>query len=385
LAERIYVKTFSIGSSSRSFLKNGGCHTIDAQRRFKSTFYCIENIEYESKSSISPRLLSQLHFTMIVHQPLHKMLALDELARKVLPLDEVSFNHEDDCSSVVSSMSEDNDAVVHLVVGKDLQSSSSSSSSSPVQQIVTTKTTRDRPRSIFSNYWKADSSPNIQVTPSSRCSSSDVPPHKVQARRTLMQQGPQYADIDPNKLFGLTAVADEVDEKDDSINTYERMLQRDEFHARSSCRLQPESLQTACDSTSRRPLWLYAIFGVESSSTNGAYRTASAPSLRRMEAHHNFAKRGVLSDTALMKSPKKSSLRRGRFSVSCGRSCAEESTITVPTSQKDSTLKETSRTTTTGVHCKHYNAVSFQPRVDVYVFQPPVETWAHKGWSNWFG
>lgn len=83
---------------------------------------------------------------------------------------------------------------------------------------------------------------------------------------------------------------------------------------------------------------------------------ASAPSLPSISGA--FAPRHTQSDSALLAQNQrpKPVLRKGRFSLD---------------GIKDKTCKT--------------NHVSFEPKIQVHSFEPPLDNWAPQGWSDWFG
>ena len=133
--------------------------------------------------------------------------------------------------------------------------------------------------------------------------------------------------MDPYSHFGLV---EEEKEEDASINTYERILKR--------CEVIVESPRNAFEG---RPLWTQLFIN-------------SAPTLHSSPRWGSpYAKRSPKSDSMLHVRPLKSVLRKGRFS---GKACVKQE--------------------------RHVN---FQPVITVHPFEPPVESWAAKGWSSWFG
>ena len=131
---------------------------------------------------------------------------------------------------------------------------------------------------------------------------------------------------DPYRELGLL---DDEEEEEHLINTYERTLRHIEVVDTTYRRRPYQS----------RPLWM-------------EWFANSAPSLR-LSLNNNAFFRQTKSDTALHQTTAKSALRKGRFGGG-----------------KPSTRA-----------CGH---VKFQPVVHVHPFEPPVESWAPDGWSNWF-
>jgi hypothetical protein len=122
----------------------------------------------------------------------------------------------------------------------------------------------------------------------------------------------------------------EQDDEDQSMNTYERTLK--------SCEVIVVKKRSPYESL---PLWM-------------GWFTASAPSLMGNRGLSiSDCARASKSDSALHKPPLKSLLRAGRFSGHHPPTAAS-----------------------------HH--VHFRPVVQMYLFEPPQESWAPEGWSSWF-
>eukprot|EP00539_Tryblionella_compressa_P006824 CAMPEP_0178756438 /NCGR_PEP_ID=MMETSP0744-20121128/13275_1 /TAXON_ID=913974 /ORGANISM="Nitzschia punctata, Strain CCMP561" /LENGTH=258 /DNA_ID=CAMNT_0020410581 /DNA_START=47 /DNA_END=820 /DNA_ORIENTATION=+ len=249
-------------------------------------------------------------------------LSVENPAIKI-PLDEISFStggpENNDEESVISTISNDED----------------SEENSQEQRIVDSV-----PRSIFSNYWKVD--------PKAAAATAVSADHHHQ---TSIRANMTVATPDPYKYFGIQHPNEVEEEKveEDSVNTYERMLKQYE-QQHQQCSTNSSSTRRPYES---RPLWM-SFFG------GNCYSSEPQLQLQSSHIHKTGAiigtRRNVQSDTALLKTPQKSCLRRGRFSAS---SCQQDD------------------------DASSHNKVSFQPKIQVHVFQPPVEKWAPSGWSDW--
>jgi hypothetical protein len=225
-----------------------------------------------------------------------------------IPLDEVSFstrsmgsgckNDDGEEDSLVSDMSEDDESQQRKIVDSV-------------------------PRSIFSTYYEAN------PTAAARKRSANPPTKRIQ------RLAPQHSDPDPFEFFGIKRPErhgrEDENDSSSSMNTYERVLQ------------QHESSNNPLES---RPFWM-SFFG-----GNGH---ASEPHLTARNLHQ----RNAYSDSVLIRKPKTSCLRRGRFS----------------------TLQDANEATD---HCSP-KAISFQSSIEVRVYERPVEQFASKGWSDFFG
>ena len=213
-------------------------------------------------------------------------------------------------------------------------------------------------RSIFADYWKTDPRPD---SPLSRLPSS--PKHLMEevkplspTRRRIIHNTYTYdydKNANPFRFFGieedesrLTSTDVSTDDEDDcnSLNSYERHLQKNEL-------------------------------GVASEGKHPK-RSLTSPSLFRSMATMNLesSRRKTQSDTALFVETKKkpSCLRKSRFSF-------DSDSIDSNTSNRG---VSNNNGTTNG---ERRSSVSFEPMIKVHEFQDPVEKWAPNGWSNWFG
>jgi hypothetical protein len=250
-----------------------------------------------------------------------------------IPLDEISFStnacscgveNDDDAESVVSDVSDD----VFFCL-----------------QAQQTKIVDNVPRSIFSSYWKDDSKEQRHTS----IPAQPAAPAVGFKRAAPLAQVPQQRDLDPYQYFGIERPEEKrVDEKAQteteasSLNTYEKMLQRYEQTSQSRTSRSPSSFEN-------RPFWM-SFFG-----RNGHF---SEPQLSSKFPYQ----RNMQSDTALVKKPKKSCLRSGRFSCTHSSSCKQFQS-----------------------EPEHCSKVSFQPKIEVLVFELPVEHFASSGWSKMFG
>jgi hypothetical protein len=253
-------------------------------------------------------------------------LTVDDITRKMMriPLDEISF-------STSSPASEDDDSIVSTISNDD----NDLEEDSKIQMVS------EVPRSIFSKYWKEQTGDEIR-----RTSSSSLPQQKkLPSCDNNIMDGYKYFGIDRSEVQRDSKVSED---ENDSINTYERMLQQYEKPS------QPQiSKQT---SLSSRPSSWMTFFGGKS-----YHFSSSEPRLQHLGTKPT---RCTQSDTALLKKPQKSCLRRGRFTSTSG---------------------DVVDTTNSNNPTNNNNRVSFQPKIEIKVFQPPVEKWAPSGWSDWFG
>lgn len=190
-----------------------------------------------------------------------------------------------------------------------------------------------KPRSIFGNYWKAGGEcPPKKIIPPTR----SVSPMCVMADPYYQ---PPYSSPTLDMLLSGHGV-EQQNEDDDSMNTYERTLK--------SCEVLPNWRLPTTSPYENAPLWMSWF----------TKRNASAPTLGLRGLGGPLTRsRYVQSDSALHTTPLKSALRQGRFSGGVAK------------------------TSTTSLR----NHVHFQPRIQVCSYQPPVESWAAEGWSQWFG
>jgi hypothetical protein len=254
-------------------------------------------------------------------------LTVDDITPKMMriPLDEISF-------STSSRAENDDDSIVSTISNDDLEDDH------------TLQVVNEVPRSIFSNYWKEGTGDEIRGRPSS--------PQQQQQKKLLpscdnnIMDGYKYFGIDRSEVE--RANSNKECDDHDSINTYERMLQRYEKPSPRSNR------QTS--SSSSRPSWM-AFFG------GSGYHFSSEPQFQNLGTKPT---RFAQSDTALLKKPKRSCLRSGRFASS-------------------GDTMETTANNNNNNSQQQQQHVTFQPKIEIQVFQPPVEKWAPSGWSDWFG
>jgi hypothetical protein len=216
------------------------------------------------------------------------------------------------------------------------------------------------PRSIFSSYWKGDYTNNRD--PAAVC-------YATPRKRSIGIQAIR-PEQDPYLAFGIKHPQKQVDQKRElvssssssSLNTYERIIQA--YEQRAS----PSPVPLSHSSIPRspfesRPLWMSFFSGNQ---------YLSEPQLLS-SVHDSRTARANRSDTALAMKPQKSCLRRGRFTA------AVQSTSTI---QNPST---TARPEVPQLSLSSPARVCFQPKIEVHVFQPPVEQWSTSGWSSLFG
>lgn len=191
-----------------------------------------------------------------------------------------------------------------------------------------------KPRSIFGSYWKVEGdTPCKQLCPPRSCSpmSVMVDPYSCQH---------PYS---PTMELLLLEQALREDSDTDSMNTYERTLR--------GCEVAPDwrSKQPCISPHMNAPLWVSWFTRNNASAPSLLLRTSGLLQTRATLSKN----RQVQSDSALHTTPLRSVLRQGRFSQN-----------------KPAT------------NARH---VHFQPRIQVCSYQPPVESWAAEGWSQWFG
>lgn len=213
-------------------------------------------------------------------------------------------------------------------------------------------------RSIFADYWKTGPRPD---SPLSRFPASpkhvmeEVKPLSLTRRRIIHNTYTYNFDknANPFRFFGIeedegrltsTDLSTDDDENDcDSLNSYERHLQKSEVGVASEVKHPRRSL--------------------------------TSPSLSRSMATMTLegSRRKTQSDTALFVKAKKkpSCLRKSRFSF-----------------DSDSIESDSNRGVSYNMGATNGErrpSVSFEPMIKVHEFQEPVERWASNGWSNWFG
>lgn len=218
------------------------------------------------------------------------------------------------------------DAACAPCASADTKQSSTASASSPH-------------RSIFSAYWKTDrhlSRPLCEASQS--CGELKAP---KQSRRRIHKTFSYTYDRDPYEFFGIEEDGSKTsstfcDDDSDSLNLYELNLRNQE-----------------------------AEVGGE---TRRKIRTC--PSLLRTGAAIDGMARGektTKSDTVLF-AKTSSCLRKSRFCFD-----GDNSNNDGIQPRKGDTMGKIPR------------SVSFESRIMVRLFEPPIEKWAPIGWSNWFG
>jgi hypothetical protein len=263
-------------------------------------------------------------------------------------------------------------------------------------RIQTTKTTT-APRSIFSKYWKENPNASSSSCPDKRHIARPSSPSCVMSGGATGNNGTSvkklksntyqylYAGTDPYTHFGITREEEQqqhqeekVPDADCSVNTYERMLGEYEASCNRPASMQP-SLNDHRNNSNAFNVWMSFFAGGGGGSESGNDRLRhSAPSLRDLDRQaramingdinnkNNNRRGGVKSESALLKTPQKSCLRTGRFSG--------VQTAAVQEGESSSSSIRTDQT-----------VVQFESKVEIHVFQPPVESWAANGWSSWFG
>jgi len=199
-------------------------------------------------------------------------------------------------------------------------------------------------RSIFSAYWKTDQRPSRSLSPIS----SEVEKLLHPQRRRIQKTFTYTYDRDPYQYFGIeedegkTSSTD--DDDSDSLNSYEHDLHNNEVKVtRNSCRR-----SRLCPSLS------YDEVGIN-----------------RMA--HGSAEKAVQSDTALF----------AKTSPSLQRlSCLRKNRFSLDTDNSNSNLAQSNRRKGKG---EHRTSVTFEPKIQVVLYSPPMEKWAPNKWSEWFG
>jgi len=260
----------------------------------------------------------------------------------------------------------------HLVQGpleskKDISSVCTSQSSASES---TSSSTLPTQRSIFSAYWKTDSRLSRSPPSSISSSNSEVEEETQQQqdqqhhfncprRRRRIFNNKTYTytyDGDPYQFFGIEEEEDETsttedDSDSDSLNSYERILQKNEVsetknHHRIGNR---RRRSRTCASLS------FERVGMPRTMVDSVAKTTQ-------------------SDTVLFANTS-SSLQR----LSCLRKSRFASDA--DSSESKNSNHESDIDTDSSVR----SSVSFEARIQVRLFIPPVENWAPSGWSNWFG
>jgi hypothetical protein len=180
-------------------------------------------------------------------------------------------------------------------------------------------------RSLFSEYWKGNNFP-------ARASrQTSIPPQHSTLPKCVCRH-PYF------QLYSHQLQENAEREEDVSVNTYERTLKKCEINKEQN----REQVRKQWFPYENRPLSFWW--------TSEPTLTEPSPTLPPRPSH---------SDNALnCKSQRpKPLLRKGRFSY------GENNTDTM----------------------EKNNRVSFQPIIQVHRFQSPLDQWAPRGWSSWFG
>lgn len=207
------------------------------------------------------------------------------------------------------------------------------------------KVSSQRQRSIFSEYWKADPrQPHLppSVSPITNEEEKQLSP---QLRRRIIQSTYTYNyDRNPFQYFGIEEDEGKMSSTDDdddseSLNSYERILQKNEVGFSENNRKRSATYSSLPRS----------VVGIEGMVLNTTSKTTQ-------------------SDTVLYVKPS-STVRR--------LSCLRKSRFAF---DSDSTASDKERRNE-----KCQQSVSFEATIKVHLFPSPVEKWAPTGWSNWFG
>ena len=205
----------------------------------------------------------------------------------------------------------------------------------------------ERPRSIFSEYWKTDAQLSQLPPSASLISIEEDNQHSPQRRRIIHKRFAYNYDRNPFQFFGIEEDESRISSTDDSedsdsLNSYEGILQRREI-------------------------------GV---SENKPRRSNTCPSLSSgMEGMVvDRSQKMSQSDTALFVKTSSSPLRR--------LSCLRKSRFSFDTDGNDGNTMLLNKGERKG---ERRPSVSFEAKIMVHLFPPTVEEWAPSGWSNWFG
>lgn len=278
------------------------------------------------RTSHHPSLLATAPVKMIAtsHLDMDEQLLSGECPPSpiLLSKDEISTVNEEEEESVISSLEVDTVVV-----------------------LKTSNVVNAVPRSIFSSYWNDNSrrkhisgSPSTIERPSKASFQQRIAPRAVLRSSIPPEQDPYHVfGIPRNNAIETNATREVASEDFSSLNTYERTLQTYEQQHRH-----PSRASATCES---RPYF-------------SGYHASEPYSLSSLVATPPYTVKAQ-SDTALIQKPQKSCLRRGRFSA-----------------VEQSTAETTVPCNTTRVY--------FQPKIQVRVFQRPVEQWSPNGWSSYF-
>jgi hypothetical protein len=175
--------------------------------------------------------------------------------------------------------------------------------------------------------------------------------HPHPPRRIIHKTFTYAYDRDPYQFYGIeegkTSPTSEDDYDSDSLNSYEFNLRKNEA----------------------------GIIAENHQRRSHTYPSLSLPEvgIRRM-VELDRSQATFQSDTVLYAktSRRLSCLRKSRFSFD-----------TNGNRKDDDGSKNSNHAKRKGE--QHRTSVSFEPRIKVHLFVPPVEKWAPNGWSNWFG
>ena len=202
-------------------------------------------------------------------------------------------------------------------------------------------------RSIFSEYWKADPRPSRLTPPVSPKPIEEEKQHSPRRRRIIHSTYNYNYDRNPFLFFGIeedegkTSSTDDDDDTE-SLNSYERILQKNEVE----CPEKNRRRSTTCPSLSR------SMVGIEGMILDTTPKTTQ-------------------SDTILFVKKRLSCLRPSRYSFDTDSTDSDTSGFSSYKKGKGKVERRPS--------------VSFEATIKVHLFEPPVEKWAPTGWSNWFG
>eukprot|EP00534_Pseudo-nitzschia_fraudulenta_P019481 CAMPEP_0201277278 /NCGR_PEP_ID=MMETSP0853-20130426/59118_1 /ASSEMBLY_ACC=CAM_ASM_000640 /TAXON_ID=183588 /ORGANISM="Pseudo-nitzschia fraudulenta, Strain WWA7" /LENGTH=255 /DNA_ID=CAMNT_0047585405 /DNA_START=8 /DNA_END=772 /DNA_ORIENTATION=- len=210
-------------------------------------------------------------------------------------------------------------------------------------------------RSIFSAYWKTDPRPSPPSSPLSSIS-NEKSRRRQHGRRQIHKTYAYNYDRDPHEFFGINPDdgddGSSTSEDDDSLNSYERVLQKDEVVIN-----EVRSRSSTC------PSFNIADLGFAAIGLLGAEKTTQSDTIL-------FAK----TSSSLKRL---SCLRKSRFAFDKenkkhGENKKDQRRIS--TSSSSCHLSSTSSTMP-----KERMSVSFESKIEIHLFRPPVEKWAPNG------
>jgi len=203
-------------------------------------------------------------------------------------------------------------------------------------------------QSIFSAYWKTDPRFSRPLHSPSQ-SRSEAKTSKQPQRRRIHKTYSYTYDRDPYQFFGIEEDGSKTtttfnDDDSDSLNSYELNLREHEVGV----------IEENCRRISTCPSLIDAGAGIDGIVLKSGGKTTQSDTIL-------FAK------TSSSPLKRLSCLRKSRF-------CFD-----ADTSNNDGTQPRNEER-----KGKFPMSVSFESKIMVHLFQPPIEKWAASGWSNWF-